>query len=82
MCFSFKQQNEIDLADSYAQMARDANGYNDAALVNLGNCCYKREDFEKAREHYIAALDIDASCVEALYNLGKLGMNSSKSKHS
>lgn len=52
-------------------MARDANGYNDSALVNLGNCCYKREDFEKAREHYIAALDIDASCVEALYNLGK-----------
>lgn len=52
-------------------MARDANGYNDAALVNLGNCCYKREDYEKAREHYIAALDIDASCVEALYNLGK-----------
>ena len=53
-------------------MARDANGYNDAALVNLGNCCYKQGDFEKAREHYIAALEIDASCVEALYNLGEL----------
>lgn len=52
-------------------MARDSNGYNDSALVNLGNCCFKRKDYEKAREHYIAALDIDASCVEALYNLGK-----------
>lgn len=70
LSFLYFLQNETDLADNYAQMARDANGYNDAALVNLGNCCYKREDYEKAREHYIAALDIDASCVEALYNLG------------
>ncbi|XP_069164782.1 intraflagellar transport protein 88 homolog isoform X2 [Procambarus clarkii] len=70
LSFLYFLQNEIDLADKYALMARDSNGYNDAALVNLGNCCYKREDFEKAREHYIAALDIDASCVEALYNLG------------
>ena len=52
-------------------MARDSNGYNDAALVNLGNCCFNKGDLEKAREHYIAAIDIDASCVEALYNLGK-----------
>ncbi|XP_042208786.1 intraflagellar transport protein 88 homolog isoform X2 [Homarus americanus] len=70
LSFLYILQNEIDLADKYALMARDSNGYNDSALVNLGNCCFKREDFEKAREHYVAALEIDASCVEALYNLG------------
>ena len=66
----FIQQNDIDQAEKYAVMARDSNGYNDSALVNLGNCCYLKGDLEKAREHYIAAIDIDASCVEALYNSG------------
>ncbi|KAK8721074.1 hypothetical protein OTU49_012940 [Cherax quadricarinatus] len=70
LSFLYFLQNETELAERYALMARDSNGYNDAALVNLGNCCYQRSDYEKAREHYIAALDIDASCVEALYNLG------------
>ncbi|KAK3876729.1 hypothetical protein Pcinc_018509 [Petrolisthes cinctipes] len=70
LSFLYFLQNEVDHAEKYALMARDSNGYNDAALVNLGNCCYERGDFEKAREHYVAALDIDASCVDALYNLG------------
>ncbi|XP_064098521.1 intraflagellar transport protein 88 homolog isoform X1 [Macrobrachium nipponense] len=69
LSFLYFLQNEIEMAEKYAQMARDSNGYNDSALVNLGNCCFQRKDYEKAREHYVAALDIDASCVEALYNL-------------
>ncbi|CAL4120134.1 unnamed protein product, partial [Meganyctiphanes norvegica] len=70
LSFLYFLQNENEQAQKYAIMARDANGYNDAALVNLGNCCFQSNDLEKAREHYLAALDIDASCVEALYNLG------------
>ena len=52
-------------------MARDSNSYNDAALVNVGNCCFLKKDYEKAKENYLAALDLDASCVESLYNLGE-----------
>ena len=66
-----QQQNEIPLAERYAMIARDANGYNEAALVNLGNCCFQKGEFSKAKEYYATALEIDASCVEAIYNLGK-----------
>ena len=34
-----------------------------------GNCCFKKDDIEKAKEIYMVALENDASCVEALYNL-------------
>ena len=48
------------------------------ALTNKGNCYFAEKDFEKAKRFYIEALQIDASCVEALYNLGltysKLGL--------
>ena len=36
---------------------------------SLGNCCFKKDDIEKAKEIYMVALENDASCVEALYNL-------------
>ncbi|KAB7504104.1 Intraflagellar transport protein 88-like protein [Armadillidium nasatum] len=70
LSFLYFLQNDVDQAEKYAVMARDSNGYNEAALVNLGNCCFKNGDLEKAKEHFLAAIDIDASCVEALYNLG------------
>ena len=43
-----------------------------AALVNKGNVIFKKGDFEKAREFFREALQNDSSCIEALYNLGKL----------
>ena len=41
------------------------------ALTNKGNCYFADKEFEKAKHYYEDALKIDASCVEALYNLGK-----------
>ena len=38
-------------------------------LLYKGNCCLRKNDVEKAKELYIIALENDASCVEALYNL-------------
>ncbi|CAG0926115.1 unnamed protein product, partial [Notodromas monacha] len=32
--------------------------------------CFLKGDIEKAREHYLEAIDCDASSVEAIYNLG------------
>ena len=47
-----------------------SDSYNPSAFVNLGNCHFNRGDLEKAKEFYSVALENDASCVEALYNLG------------
>jgi len=54
----------------YAEVARDSDPYNAAAFVCMGNCAFRREDYTKARDMFLCALDNDAACVEALYNLG------------
>lgn len=40
------------------------------ALVNKGNCLFSQERFEEACEYYQEALSVEATCTEALYNLG------------
>jgi intraflagellar transport protein 88 len=65
------QQGDIGQAEKYGEMARQADSYNAAAFVNLGNCSLAQNDVEKAKELFSCALDSDASCVEALYNLGE-----------
>ena len=42
-----------------------------AALVNKGNCHFASGDLDKARDHYQEALNAEASCTDALFNLGK-----------
>ena len=39
-------------------------------LVNRGNCYYSQGDLERAKEYYQEALNIEASCTDALYNIG------------
>lgn len=39
-------------------------------LVNRGNCYYRQGDLAKAKEYYQEALNIEASCTDALYNIG------------
>lgn len=34
-----------------------------------GNCCFARGDYLQAKEYYNEALQVEASCVEALYNI-------------
>lgn len=40
------------------------------ALVNKGNVLFRRGEFERARECYQEALSVEATCSEALYNVG------------
>ncbi|XP_046644884.1 intraflagellar transport protein 88 homolog [Daphnia pulicaria] len=63
-------QGDIASAEKYAEVARDSDPYNAAAFVCLGNCSLRRADYNKARDFFLFALDNDAACVEALYNLG------------
>ena len=41
-----------------------------AALVNKGCCSYSFGEYEKAKEYFQESISIEASCTEALYNLG------------
>lgn len=38
--------------------------------MNKGNCLFANGDYEKAREYYQEAYNVEASCTEALFNLG------------
>ncbi len=53
-------------------MKTNNDGLLNLALTNKGNCFFAENSFEKAKRYYEDAIKIDASCIEALYNLGKL----------
>lgn len=72
------QQGEVDQAEKMAEEACAADTYNSAAYVNLGNCAMVREDYVKGKELFAHALENDATCIEALYNLGKLNYSTLK----
>ena len=40
------------------------------ALVNKGNCLYAQGQYQSSVEYYREALSVEATCSEALYNLG------------
>ena len=67
MCCSkamWNRQKKSGEATQYAEF------YNACAYVNLGNCMYARQDYEKAKEFFNEAISTDSSSVEALFNLG------------
>ncbi|GIY46023.1 hypothetical protein CEXT_790192 [Caerostris extrusa] len=70
LAFLYYLQGDISQAEKCADQAVIADRYNAGALVNKGNCCLSKGEFEKAIEFYKEALSNEASCVEALYNLG------------
>ncbi|KAJ7394244.1 Intraflagellar transport protein 88 [Desmophyllum pertusum] len=70
LSFLYFLENEVSQADKYAELAITADRYNPAALVNKGNCLFANGDYEKAREYYQEAYNVEASCTEALFNLG------------
>jgi len=64
------QKEDFVEAEKFADKALTFDRYNPYALVNKGNIHFSSGDFEKARSFYREALANDASCVEALFNLG------------
>ena len=57
-------------AEKYADIALEADKYNAKALVNKGNVSFVKKNYERAKEYYIEALNVEADCVQAIYNLG------------
>ncbi|VDP24165.1 unnamed protein product [Schistosoma margrebowiei] len=70
LSFLYFLEGDLIQAEKYADQALSVDRYNPAALVNKGNVFYKQQQYEKARDCYLEALQDDTQCVEALYNLG------------
>jgi len=70
LSFLYFLEGEIERSDKHADIAISADRYNPAALVNKGNAVFQGGDLNKAAGFFIEALNIEASCVEALHNLG------------
>jgi len=67
--FLYFLEKDFKNSEKYADMALDYDRYNAKALVNQGNCFYIKNDFRRAKEHYLEAIGVAADCIEALYNL-------------
>jgi len=48
----FLENNYID-AEKYVDIAINNDRYNAKALVNKGNCLFMKNDFRRAKEHYL-----------------------------
>lgn len=69
LSFLYLLQNELTQAEKYADEAIESDRYNTGALVNKGNCLFRRNDLLRAQDYYREALNNESTCPEALYNL-------------
>lgn len=70
LTFIHLMMNNLPMAAKYAESMCRLDSYNPATLINNGVCQMKKKDFEAARSMFEAALELDATSFEALYNLG------------
>lgn len=70
LTFIHLMMNNLPMATKYAESMRKLDSYNPATLINHGVCEMMKKDFESARTMFEAALELDSTSFEALYNLG------------
>lgn len=70
LTFIHLMMNNLPMATKYAESMRRLDSYNPATLINNGVCEMMKKDYETARTMFEAALELDATSFEALYNLG------------
>ncbi|XP_023318131.1 intraflagellar transport protein 88 homolog [Trichogramma pretiosum] len=63
-------RGEYNQAETYSDAAKNADGYNIAAYVNLAACSIMKNRLDTAKEYLLSALENDPTHVQALYNLG------------
>uniref|UniRef100_A0A7E4VAE4 TPR_REGION domain-containing protein n=1 Tax=Panagrellus redivivus TaxID=6233 RepID=A0A7E4VAE4_PANRE len=66
----YKGKNHYEEAGTYADSALAIDRYNANALVNRANVFYQMGDAKTAEQYYKEALQIEASCIQAHFNLG------------
>ena len=74
LSFIYFLEGDLTSAERYAKLAYEHDRYNANALVNMGNCLAAKGDGEVARQCYLEAIGVEASCVEAIYNLGLINL--------
>ena len=72
LSFLYFLESDYSQAETYAESALTSDRYNARALTNLGNCLFIKGKTDKAKQTYQEAISMDATCVEAPYNLGLL----------
>ena len=70
LSFLYYQEGDLENATAYAELSVASNRYDARALVNKGNCLWKKGDLAGARDVFRDATNVEADCVEAIYNLG------------
>jgi len=70
LSFLYFLEGDYNHADKYGNLAVRSDRYNAKALVNKGNCLFVKNELERAKELYLEAIGVEATCVEAIYNLG------------
>ncbi|XP_065648615.1 intraflagellar transport protein 88 homolog isoform X2 [Hydra vulgaris] len=70
LSFLYFLEGDVAQSDKHAEIAISSDRYNPAALLNKGNAEYHNGNYLKAKDYYAEALNIEASCTEALHNLG------------
>lgn len=64
------QKGDLEQAERTSVAACETDAYNALACVNHGNCYFVKQEYYKAKELYILALEKEMMCSEAMYNLG------------
>jgi intraflagellar transport protein 88 len=70
LCYLYLLEGDMKNATKYANLAVQTDKYNANALVNKGICHYLQKEYEEAKATFIDALDSEADCIQAMYNLG------------
>lgn len=71
LTFIYVQLRDWRMAKRYAETCREMDSYNPATFVNSGTYeMLSADDLVAAKGYFENALEIDAMCFEAIYNLG------------
>lgn len=70
LCYLYLLEGDLKNAAKYADLAVQTDKYNANALVNKGICHYLNKEYPEAKEFFIEALENEADCAQAMYNLG------------
>jgi intraflagellar transport protein 88 len=70
LSFLYFLEGDYKNAEYYVDVAIEADRYNSKAQTNKGNIYYVKGQLSKAKDHYQEVIGVDASCTEAMYNLG------------
>lgn len=74
LSYLYYLEGDLVNAEKYVDQSLAINKYNASALVNKGNIQIAKNEVDEAIQTYRRALNVEADCFQAMYNLGILKM--------